>query len=209
MEPAPERASPSPKGGYVIVRAPRPTTHFTQVRNDVARDRRLSYKARGLLVTMLSYPDYWRFRVDDLVKGSPDGRHAVTTGLRELEDAGYLKRRKYRLPDGTFASRLVVFDSIDARADDDDDLFAAAVEHPDPVEHNGDTLGITPATMSDYPRRISGDLLEHSPKNNVQRGITGTYNATARLCGKCHGTGRSVVNDDIEHCFQCGGAGIR
>lgn len=193
----------------MIVRAPRPTSHFTQVRNDVARDRRISYKARGLLLTMLSYPDYWRFRVDDLVKGSPDGRHAVTSGLRELEDAGYLKRRKYRLPDGTFGSRLIVFDSIDAKTEEGDDLFAAAVEHPDPVETNGDPLGITEATVSGFPRRITGDLLEHSHMKNVQRGRALTYKAPARLCAKCQGSGRTVVNDDVEDCHLCGGAGVR
>lgn len=193
----------------MIVRAPRPTSHFTQVRNDVARDRRISYKARGLLLAMLSYPDYWRFRIDDLVKGSPDGRHAVTSGLRELEDAGYLKRRKYRLPDGTFASRLIVFDAIDANTDDADDLFAAAVEHPDPVEETGDPLGITPATVSGFPRRITGDLLEHSVMKNVQRGRALTYKGPARLCAKCGGSGRTVVNDEVEDCHQCGGAGIR
>jgi hypothetical protein len=159
---------------------------------------------------MLSYPDYWRFRIDDLVKGSPDGRHAVTSGLRELEDAGYLKRRRYRQPDGTFASRLIVFDAIDGNVDDDtDDLFAAAVEHPDPVEKTGDALGITPPTVSGFPRRITGQLLEHSPMNNVQGVSRGTYKAPARLCGKCKGTGRTVVNDDVEACHQCGGAGIR
>lgn len=187
----------------MIVRGPRPTSHFTQVRNDVARDHRLSYKARGLLVTMLSYPDYWRFRTEDLVKGSPDGRHAVSSGLKELEEVGYLKRRKTRLPDGTFSSRLIVFDTPNGNADGDD-LLEAAVVHD-----NGDDLWTTPATVSDYPRRITGHLLEHSPKNNVQRGLSVTYRGNPRLCGKCGGTGRSVINDDVEPCHQCGGAGIR
>jgi hypothetical protein len=207
VERAPEGREPTRHTGRdVIVRAPRPTSHFTQVRNDVARDRELSYKARGLLITMLSYPDYWRFRIDDLVKGSPDGRHAVTTGLKELEQRGYLKRRATRLPDGTFSSRLIVFDVPNGTNPDadGDELLEAALVHDD-----GGNLWTSAATVSDYPRRVTGDLLEHSPKNNVQRGTRGTYNGNPRLCGKCKGSGRTAVHDEIADCHSCGGAGIR
>lgn len=190
----------------MIIRAPRPTGHFTQVRNDVARDAQLSYKARGLLVAMLSYPDYWRFRIDDLVKGSPDGRHAVSTGLRELEQRGYVKRRATRHPDGTFSSRLIVFDVPNGTNPeaDTDDLLEAALVHDD-----GGDLWKTSGTVSDYPRRVTGALLEHSPKNTMQRGSRGTYKGNPRLCGKCSGSGRTVVNDEIGDCHECGGAGIR
>lgn len=175
----------------MIIRAPRPTSHFTQVRNDVLRDRRLSFKARGLLVFMLSHPDYWRFRVEDLRANGPDGRHAVTTGLVELEATGYLQRHRRRADDGTFTTRLVVFDT--PQNQDSQPL--------------GEELWTTEAATTDNPTRVSGQSIEHGHIN-----IKNTANSrTTRLCGKCKGTGRLVYPDgtDVEHCHQCGGGGIR
>jgi hypothetical protein len=93
-----------------IVRAPRPDSGFVQVRNDVARDSRLSYKARGILVDILSRPDNWRTSADTLAAGGPDGRTAVLSGLKELRDHGYIVTTKQRNADGTFATVSVVYD---------------------------------------------------------------------------------------------------
>lgn len=38
------------------------------IRNEVVRDKRLSYRARGLLCAMLSYPDNWSFNRDWLAE---------------------------------------------------------------------------------------------------------------------------------------------
>ena len=73
---------------------------FTTISNSALLDQRLSYKAKGLLVMLLSRPDGWTFRVDWLVKQSQDGREAVRSGLKELEDYGYLKRRPRRVDGG-------------------------------------------------------------------------------------------------------------
>lgn len=93
-----------------IVRAPRPDNGFVQIRNDVARDARLSYKARGILVDILSRPDNWRTTADALAANGPDGRTAVLSGLRELRDHGYIVTSKQRGADGTFATVSVVYD---------------------------------------------------------------------------------------------------
>lgn len=175
----------------MIIRAPRPTSHFTQVRNDVLRDRRLSFKARGLLVFMLSHPDYWRFRVEDLRANGPDGRHAVTTGLVELETAGYLQRHRRRADDGTYATRLVVFDTPQG-------------DNSQPI---GDEMWTTSDSTTENPTRVSGQSIEHGHMN-IKRHIN---SRTPRLCGKCKGSGRVVAGDgiDVEQCHQCGGGGIR
>lgn len=72
------------------------------IENDTIRDDRLSWKARGLLAYLLSMPDSWTARIEDLVNRGPDGREAVRTGLVELEQAGYLVRTRERRGDGTF-----------------------------------------------------------------------------------------------------------
>lgn len=93
-----------------IVRGPRPTTSFTVLRNDVLRDSRLSYRARGLLVAILSRPDNWRCSSTQLATEGLEGRDAVRTALAELEAVGYLIRQTYRRPDGRLITDSVVRD---------------------------------------------------------------------------------------------------
>lgn len=95
----------------MIVRAPRPESHFVQIRNDVVRDRRLSYKARGLLAFMLSFPDNYRITADSLAEASDsDGRRSVLTGLDELRDHGYLVTVTERNDKGQFSKTSFIYD---------------------------------------------------------------------------------------------------
>ncbi|MBT6321856.1 MAG: hypothetical protein HOJ31_06690 [Anaerolineae bacterium] len=50
----------------------------------------LSWKAKGLLLYLLSRPDNWTVQIGDLVKRSTDGQHAVKSILKELIDAGHI-----------------------------------------------------------------------------------------------------------------------
>ena len=70
--------------------------NFTQVPNDVFRDENLSYKAKGLLGTLLSNKDGWHSYLSVLESISQDGVASIKTGLQELEEHGYLMRIKYR-----------------------------------------------------------------------------------------------------------------
>lgn len=61
-------------------------------------DPRLSFKAKGILAYLLSKPDDWKVMVSELINSSTDGKTAVYSGLKELEENGYLKRiRVYRM----------------------------------------------------------------------------------------------------------------
>jgi hypothetical protein len=73
---------------------------YTVIANATLGDSRLSWKARGLLVYLLSKPDAWEVMVAHLIKEAPDGRDAVLSGLRELEKAGYIVRKGQGRKDG-------------------------------------------------------------------------------------------------------------
>lgn len=94
----------------MIRRAPRPTHSFVVIRNEVARDSRLSYRARGLLVAILSRPDNWTVRAEALAVEGLEGRDAIRTALTELEAAGYLQRTKLQDGDGKWYWESMVFD---------------------------------------------------------------------------------------------------
>ena len=71
--------------------------NYTCITNSAIRDKRLSFKARGLHHLLLSYPDGWQVKIEHLVSESEkDGRTAIASALRELENCGYLVRRQIR-----------------------------------------------------------------------------------------------------------------
>ena len=79
---------------------------FSIVDNKVIEDKRLSFKARGLLIYMLSKPDDWKFYTDELAKrSSKDGVSAIKSALNEIENAGYLTRKQEHKKNGQFASQ--------------------------------------------------------------------------------------------------------
>ena len=79
---------------------------FSIVDNKVIEDERLSFKARGLLIYMLSKPDDWKFYTEELAKRSnKDGISAIKTALNEIEDTGYLTRKQGHKKNGQFTSQ--------------------------------------------------------------------------------------------------------
>lgn len=72
------------------------TEDYSIIANSVFKDKRLSWKAKGLLTNMLALPADWDYSMAGLVTLADDGESAVRTGLKELEKFGYLKRTPVR-----------------------------------------------------------------------------------------------------------------
>jgi Mn-dependent DtxR family transcriptional regulator len=73
-----------------IVRAPR-RQRYLVVDQAIIDDERLSIAARGVLVMVLSKPDDWQVRVDDLRRRCKVGRDSMYNLLNELKDGGYVR----------------------------------------------------------------------------------------------------------------------
>ena len=76
--------------------------NFTVISNDIFKDTRLSFKAKGLLTTMLSCPKNWNYTIEGLSKLSTDGKASIRSALNELEEYGYLERKQLRNEKGAF-----------------------------------------------------------------------------------------------------------
>lgn len=72
------------------------TRNYTVMSNYHFKDRKISWKAKGLLSTMLSLPEDWDYSIKGLEAMSTDGNKAVRSGLKELEQNGYLTRTAIR-----------------------------------------------------------------------------------------------------------------
>ena len=68
--------------------------NFTTVHNNLILDEKLSWKAKGLLIYMLSRPIGWKYKSAEIAKNSTDGRDSVRNGLKELVENGYISRQK-------------------------------------------------------------------------------------------------------------------
>lgn len=94
----------------MIVRSARPHQNFTVIHNELIEDTRLSWKARGLLVYLLSKPDHWRTTTAYLASQGADGIDSVKAGMRELELFGYVRRLRKQNEHGHWSTHTVVFD---------------------------------------------------------------------------------------------------
>jgi hypothetical protein len=76
------------------------TKDYTVMSNYHLRDRALSLKGKGLLSLMLSLPENWDYTLKGLATICKDGIDSVRKGVSELEEHGYLTRRRIRHDNG-------------------------------------------------------------------------------------------------------------
>lgn len=69
---------------------------FTVIANSVFKDRRLSAKAKGILVEVLSLPENWDYTLKGLTTLFSDGIDSIRQGIKELEENGYIVRERKR-----------------------------------------------------------------------------------------------------------------
>lgn len=152
-----------------------PEIPFAQIANVALRDRRLSFKARGVLAMVLSNVGEWQATAEWIEEQSePDGRHAIQTALNELTECGYRAVRRERLDDGRIATIVDWFHEPQVSRStenptigklDDQETRASlehySLEHHD-LEHQGRTLVRKPVNDDDpqfeqfwsmYPRK--------------------------------------------------------
>lgn len=71
-------------------------SNYTTIDNNIFKNKNLSFKATGLLATMLSLPEDWDFSEIGLTKLKLDNKKAIKSALKELEEQGYLVRNRQR-----------------------------------------------------------------------------------------------------------------
>ena len=117
-------------------------TRYTSIDRRSINERRLSFRARGVLVWILDKPDGWEFNAEALAEHGTEGRDAMRTALAELRQAGYIVTTKTRMMNGRWSSSTEVFEhpSLAPPAENDPSVQSgkpALVSHggfPGPIE---------------------------------------------------------------------------
>lgn len=76
--------------------------NFTQVPNTWVRDGRISLKAKGLLIYLMSHEAGYEITLDRIQRDTKDGRASIQSAAKELVDAGYLTVTRTRKADQTY-----------------------------------------------------------------------------------------------------------
>ena len=76
------------------------TKDYTVMANFHLRDKSLSLKAKGLLSLMLSLPEDWDYTTKGLAYICKDGVDSICAAVKELENAGYVQRKRNRNSQG-------------------------------------------------------------------------------------------------------------
>ncbi|RAI79695.1 replication protein [Macrococcoides goetzii] len=71
-------------------------SEFVTLDKTAIYDSELSFKAKGILLYLLSRPDDWQIYESEIVKHCSDGRDSVRSGLKELEEKNYIIRTRKR-----------------------------------------------------------------------------------------------------------------
>lgn len=72
------------------------TRDYTVMANHHLRNAALSLKAKGLLSLMLSLPEDWDYTTKGLARICKDGVDSICSTVKELEEHGYIIRRRIR-----------------------------------------------------------------------------------------------------------------
>jgi hypothetical protein len=90
------------------------TGNFTIVLNEVFKRSDLSARAKGIYAYIMTLPDDWVIRKQELYTHFAEGKAALDTGFKELEAAGYINKRLLRDGHGHItAAEYTVYESAE------------------------------------------------------------------------------------------------
>lgn len=140
------------------------TRNFTIMSNHHLQDNSLSFKARGILSTMLSLPDDWDYTLVGLAKIAKDSVSAVKSGIAELEEAGYIKRAQGRAKNGQFSKNIYDVYEIPLIVDETEENTVESVDNITPSsEQRKDNLGFEEPLCENYAEDEISETEEVSP----------------------------------------------
>lgn len=88
---------------------------YSVMSNYHLRDKKLSFKAKGLLSFMLSLPENWDYSIKGLAALSKESYKTIRTILKELELKEYLIIEKKQNEKGRFYYEYIIYEKPDTK----------------------------------------------------------------------------------------------
>lgn len=89
----------------ITIRKGKYVNDFTTVPNSTFQRSDLSWKAKGLLIYLLTLPDDWEITKQDLSNRSTDGYDSTDSAFRELQEKGYIVEDGEKRKSGKFSGK--------------------------------------------------------------------------------------------------------
>lgn len=128
-----------------IIRVIKQQGRFLVANVEVFEDESLSFGARGLMAYLLTKPDHWQVRRDQLVNASPGGRVKLQRMINELKTAGYMRRYQENDPEtGKFITITDVFEQRSLNPDSETTISGGPTDTVTTKPDHGDTVSRFP-----------------------------------------------------------------
>lgn len=134
--------------------------NFTQIDNNVVNNDNLSYKAKGILLYLMSKPDDWKVYLVDIINHGKEGRSAIESGIKELESERYIVKFQFKNEKGQFDT-FFMYDEFPI-AENDPDLQKlikdlVPIKKDKTVAENQKRSNRSRKSATDYPQRKNRD----------------------------------------------------
>lgn len=83
---------------------------YGTIPNDLLNSVDISFKAKGLYAYIQSKPDNWEFSAERIAKQVKEGLPSVVSALKELENFGYLVRKRYQNSKGFWVVDYLLYE---------------------------------------------------------------------------------------------------
>lgn len=180
----------------IIVYRTRPKE--TRIQNSIIWDDALSISARFALIAMLSLPDSWDYSVRGMAVMLHVSKDTMSKYLRELEDAGYLRRQQTSGEDGKFAGSQYIITDTPGN-------FGAGAGLDQPCPKNSDTESPCPkisapvfSAPENSPQKIHTEQKKRTEQNTPQSPQGGRRRKKSELTDDVKAMLRGYVGADQE-----------
>ena len=132
---------------------------YTNIKNDLIWDSRLRLQTRFALIAMLSLPDDWDYSIRGMAAKLEVSKDTMAKMLKELEEAGYLKRKtQEHAASGQFGRARYILTDVP-------NDFGGGEEPEDEADSPDRPEGESGAPCPDLPYTVS-PYTKNSPQQN-------------------------------------------
>jgi hypothetical protein len=136
---------------------------YVMVNKQFVSNSNLSWKAKGILLYLLSLPDDWCINEQELQRHSTDGRDSLSSGVRELIKEGYIERKKTRSANGKFDNWEYI---VSEESTENGKSDCGKTEYGEPTTTNNKLLNIDVTKYKEYEsadkstvKKLDSDIL--------------------------------------------------